>query len=187
MSNDDEQDEADNSGDEKLIRNVANKKQVLWWVDKSKVQKKLAKIQIALKSLKADEIKQVKEHINQAFKLYHDVQEEESNGAQKDYNRDIPELHFQEEVLTKATLRGYNLTDQNSDIVILVHKCEGRIFLTDRNGIFHDLLADSWIKKKGNVMILLTGNRTKVEADELINADVEKLATQGDQPTVKLF
>lgn len=61
--------------------------------------------------------------------------------------------------------------------MILVHKCEGRVFLTDRNGLFHDLLADSWQKKKGNVIILLTGNRTAVAPDQLTNADVEKLST----------
>lgn len=61
--------------------------------------------------------------------------------------------------------------------MILVHKCEGRVFLTDRNGLFHDLLADIWQKKKGNVIILLTGNRTAVAPDQLTNADVEKLST----------
>ena len=61
-----------------------------------------------------------------------------------------------------------------------MHKCEGRLFLTDRNGLFHDLLAESFVKSKGNVIILLTGNRSTVKQDELWNNDVDKLAQQGD-------
>ena len=31
-----------------------------------------------------------------------------------------------------------------SDIVIILHKCEGRLFLTDRNGYYNDVLESSY-------------------------------------------
>ena len=73
----------------------------------------------------------------------------------------MPEIEFSEEVLSKASLRGYTAST-GMDIVILVHKSEGRVFLTDRNGFYNDLLADAWQKTNGNVLILLTANRTPV-------------------------
>jgi len=37
-----------------------------------------------------------------------------------------------------------------------VHKCEGRVFLTDRNGFYDDVLANQFQSTKGNVVIVLT-------------------------------
>ena len=73
------------------------------------------------------------------------------------------------------------------DAVVLMHKCEGRVFLTDRNGFYNDFLADCWQKTKGAVLICLTANRTPVAQDQLTNPEVAKLATQGDQPTLRIF
>lgn len=86
----------------------------------------------------------------------------------------MPELVFSEEVLVKASLRGYEASkeDEGADLTILVHKCEGRVFLTDRNGFYNDLLREEWISKRGNVVIILTANRTAVDADKLTNVDV---------------
>lgn len=83
----------------------------------------------------------------------------------------LPELEFREELLSKASLRGYQCppTDAAVDMVVLVHKSEGRIFLTDRNGFYNDLLADAWMKTNGNVVILLTSNRTPVAHDQCTN------------------
>ena len=50
-------------------------------------------------------------------------------------------------------------------MTLLIHKCEGRIFLTDRNGYYNDLLREEWARTKGNVVIILTGNRNAVAAD----------------------
>ena len=81
-------------------------------------------------------------------------------------------------MLQKADLRGYQAVKgkHNDDVVVLVHKSEGRIFLTDRNGFYNDFLADAWVKTKGNVIIILTANRSPVAADQIINADVRKLS-----------
>ena len=50
-----------------------------------------------------------------------------------------PEIEILEETFTKAKLRGYK-SDEIVDVSILIHKCEGRLFLTDRNGFYSDLL-----------------------------------------------
>ena len=68
-----------------------------------------------------------------------------------------PNLTFTEEVLTKGILRGYQPV-QKYDVAILIHKCEGRIFLTDRNGFYTDLLAAHFLNTNGNVLILLVSN-----------------------------
>jgi hypothetical protein len=97
-----------------------------------------------------------------------------------------PALNFCEEILTKGTLRGYQ-SAKTYDVAILVHKCEGRIFLTDRNGFYTDLLATHFLETGGNVLICLIGNSQKTNEDELANSDVTTMATLGDQPTLKLY
>ena len=94
----------------------------------------------------------------------------------------LPEIEWTEEILQKSTLRGYTLPDtkEKPDVVVLVHKCEGRVFLTDRNGFYNDLLVDCWTQTQGNVIILLTGNRNQVGLEEIVNSDVIKLAQHGD-------
>ena len=84
-----------------------------------------------------------------------------------------------EEILTKGTLRGYQ-SAQQYDIAILIHKCEGRIFLTDRNGFYTDLLATHFLKTGGQVLILLTANNKKTNDTDLTNDDVSTMATEGD-------
>lgn len=76
-------------------------------------------------------------------------------------------------------MRGYS-SSEPANVTILVHKCEGRVFLTDRNGFYNDLLAEAWTKTKGNVIILLTANRNPVADDQLANQDVMKMAQNGD-------
>ena len=84
----------------------------------------------------------------------------------------MPEIEFiSDEVLQKASLRGYSTTS-DSDLVILVHKCEGRVFLTDRNGFYNDLLTDSWVKMRGNVILILTCNRNTLQKDQLTTLDI---------------
>ena len=76
-------------------KNSIKKTQVMWWVDKTAILKKPNKISIALKSLRADEIKNAKTSIQEAFSMYHKVQKEELTGAELDsYNMETPELQF---------------------------------------------------------------------------------------------
>lgn len=50
------------------------------------------------------------------------------------------DVTFDDEMLGKAGLRGYKPVAKY-DCTVLVHKSEGRVFLTDRNGFYTDLLA----------------------------------------------
>ena len=143
--------------------------------------KKEHRIRINLKSLKADEIRTFKQHLNDSLSAYFDLQDERSGRKPP-----RPGIEITEETLTKAKLRGYQAPD-NYDITILIHKGEGRLFLTDRNGFYNDLLTHEWSKTKGNVLIVLTANRTSVPPDKIVNGDVQTMATQGDQPTLLLF
>lgn len=97
-----------------------------------------------------------------------------------------PKLVFTEELLQKQNLRGYKCTNK-FDICILVHKCEGRLFLTDRNGFYNDLLASQFQSTRGHVMMLLIANRNLTGNQELANKDVDTMITQGDQPTLGFF
>jgi len=74
------------------------------------------------------------------------------------------------------------MTASPTDIVILVHKCEGRLFLTDRNGFYNDLLASSFQKTGGDVFIALTNNKSSPVkgTDDLVNNDVDTMANAGD-------
>ena len=112
------------------------------------------RIRVNIKSLKADEIKNFKNHLSESMTSYFDYQDEQSGKLNA-----RPDIQISEETLTKAKLRGYTAPD-SYDISILVHKCEGRLFLTDRNGFYNDLLAHEWSKTRGNVVIVLTANRT---------------------------
>lgn len=74
-------------------KNSIKKTQVMWWVDKTAILKKSNKISIALKSLRADEIKNAKTAIQEAFSMYHKVQLEELTGAElEQYNMQTPQL-----------------------------------------------------------------------------------------------
>ena len=45
--------------------------------------------------------------------------------------------------LTKSGLRSFSTSQAQSlraNVVVLVHKCEGRILLTDRNGYYNELI-----------------------------------------------
>ena len=53
-----------------------------------------------------------------------------------------------------------------------MHKCEGRVFLTDRNGFYDDVLANQFQSTKGNVVIVLTSASmpTTTSSDSAIDA-----------------
>ena len=147
------------------------KNQVLWWVYQSAIVKREHRIRVNIKSLKADEIRTFKQHLNDSLTAYFDLQDERSGRKPP-----RPGIEISEETLTKAKLRGYQAPD-NYDITILIHKCEGRLFLTDRNGFYNDLLTHEWSKTKGNVLIVLTANRTPAPPNEIVNGDVQTMAT----------
>ena len=71
--------------------------------------------------------------------------------------------------------------------MILVHKSEGRLFLTDRNGFYNDLLKESNEITIGFTIIILTNNRSKLLPNSLITDDINIAATKGDQPLLKKY
>eukprot|EP00403_Amphidinium_massartii_P011372 CAMPEP_0178426414 /NCGR_PEP_ID=MMETSP0689_2-20121128/29222_1 /TAXON_ID=160604 /ORGANISM="Amphidinium massartii, Strain CS-259" /LENGTH=250 /DNA_ID=CAMNT_0020048099 /DNA_START=209 /DNA_END=958 /DNA_ORIENTATION=+ len=90
-------------------------------------------------------------------------------------------------VLQKAELRGFQLLSpqHGPDMVVVVHRNEGRVLLTDRNGFYHDLLGSGWQHTRGNVLVVLTRTAPKSPNSELYDHPlVENLSTKGDQPTV---
>lgn len=123
--------------------------------------------------MKADEIQQFKSILEAAINRYFKV-----NNAEQIR----PDFNFCTELLQKAKLRGY-VTPKSSEanITILVHKCEGRLFLTDRNGFYNDFLAQTFMETKGHTIIILTSNRTPpVSNTSLENKDVITMYTKGD-------
>lgn len=91
--------------------------------------------------------------------------------------------------MTRQKLQGYqsNTLDKECNVQIIVHKCEGRLFLTDRNGFYNDLLEKVWPQSKGNVLLILVGMRSQTPNDSLVSKEVQTMGTAGDQPTLLFF
>lgn len=87
-------------------------------------------------------------------------------------------------VLLKAELRGFQLSGHSPDLVVVVHRNEGRALLTDRNGFYHDVLGSAWQQTRGNVLIIVTKTEAKGEQELYDVQLLNSLSTQGDQPTV---
>ena len=91
-----------------------------------------------MKSLKAAEIKDFKVQMHKSLEAFYQIQSSVGSGTESESK---PALEMLEETLTKAKLRGYaSPPSEQPDVTILIHKCEGRLFLTDRNGFYSDLL-----------------------------------------------
>lgn len=99
---------------------------------------------------------------------------------------DLVKVNYQEEILSKGALRGYQGMNKY-DVVVLVHRCEGRVLLTDRNGFYTDLLAYQFLATVGNVLIVLIQTRNPEIISDLVNKDIDTMASIGDQPTLKLY
>lgn len=98
----------------------------------------------------------------------------------------FPQSNVTPRVLQKAELRGFEFRlNPIPDLVVVVHKNEGRALLTDRNGFYHDVLGSAWQQTRGNVLVVLTRTEPKGGAAELFDGQLlRSLSTQGDQPTI---
>lgn len=98
----------------------------------------------------------------------------------------FPHSSVRPKVLNKAELRGFQLTGlrPEPELVVVVHRNEGRTLLTDRNGFYHDVLGSAWQQTRGNVLVVLTRTEPKAEADLFDRSLLGSLSTQGDQPTI---
>lgn len=132
---------------------------------KGLVLKKLERLEVLVCSLKEREIQEITPILQEAF----------------------PQCNVTPRVLQKAELRGFELKPSklSPDLVVVVHKNEGRALLTDRNGFYHDVLGSAWQQTRGNVLVVLTNTETKGAATELFDGQLLRaLSTQGDQPTI---
>lgn len=90
---------------------------------------------------------------------------------------------FKETPLTKAQLRGYRVAEE-ADLVVLHHRHEGRLFMTDRNGLFHDFLASAYSLSAGRVLVLITNCSAQPADEALTTEEVANISKFGDQPTI---
>merc|ERR1719329_315012 len=103
---------------------------------KGLVNKRLDKLEIMVCSLKEREIQELTPVLQDAF----------------------PSCNVTPRVLQKSELRGFELqvAKPGPDLVVVVHRNEGRALLTDRNGFYHDVLGAAWQFTRGNVLVVLT-------------------------------
>jgi len=131
---------------------------------KDRVVKRTERLEILVCSLKQQEISELTPFLQEAF----------------------PYSNINSRILLKAELRGFQLSGLRPapDFVVVVHRNEGRVLLTDRNGFYHDVLGSAWQQTRGSVLVVLTRTETKADV-ELCDAQLlRSLSTQGDQPTI---
>eukprot|EP00930_Biecheleria_cincta_P047924 TRINITY_DN33320_c0_g1_i1.p1 TRINITY_DN33320_c0_g1~~TRINITY_DN33320_c0_g1_i1.p1 ORF type:complete len:310 (-),score=71.18 TRINITY_DN33320_c0_g1_i1:40-969(-) len=129
-----------------------------------RVEQRLERLEILVCSLKQQEISELSPVLREAF----------------------PHSNVRPKVLQKAELRGFQLTGlrPEPELVVVVHRNEGRTLLTDRNGFYHDVLGSAWQQTQGNVFVVLTRTEPKAEDDLFDRSLLGSLSTQGDQPTI---
>jgi len=98
----------------------------------------------------------------------------------------FPNANITSRVLVKSELRGFQLNGvkPSPDFVVVVHRNEGRVLLTDRNGFYHDVLGSAWQHTRGNILVVLTRTDPKADAELYDGQLLRSLSTQGDQPTI---
>lgn len=100
----------------------------------------------------------------------------------------FPEVTLTTLVLKKAELRGFQLNNPSlrfgPDLVVVVHRNEGRVLLTDRNGFYNDVLASAWQHSLGNVAVVLTRADAGPDGSLYDRPLLQSLSEEGGQPTV---
>lgn len=129
-----------------------------------RVVKRLGPLEVVVLSLKQQEITETMPVLQEAF----------------------PHSNISSRVLLKSELRGFSLAGLKPapEFVVIVHRNEGRVLLTDRNGFYHDALGAAWQLTTGNVLVILTRTQSKAETELFDVQLLRSLSTQGDQPTI---
>lgn len=97
----------------------------------------------------------------------------------------FPHSNINSRILLKADLRGFQLAIRPvPDLVVIAHRSEGRVLLTDRNGFYHDVLGSAWQHTRGNVIVVLTRAPPQSDSDLFDTQLLRSLSTSGDQPTI---
>lgn len=92
-------------------------------------------------------------------------------------------LEIKEKVLVKSQLRAFSHVD-HVDMLILQHRAEGRLLLTDRNGFYNELLSVAFRVLEGRVMVVITNVENDPPEGALASTEIYELAKYGDQPTI---
>lgn len=131
---------------------------------RDRVIKRLERLEILVYSLKQQEISELTPVLRDVF----------------------PNSNITPRVLMKSELRGFQVpaSRMGPDLVVVVHRNEGRVLLTDRNGFYHDVLGSAWQLTRGNVLVVLTRAEPKASAELYDMQLLKALSTQGDQPTI---
>ena len=95
-------------------------------------------------------------------------------------------LQITKKNLMKKDLRGFKYTS-DADLVILHHKIEGRLFLTDRNGYYNDFIESVYRQLDGRILILISNSHTDPEDNKLYTAEIDEVSKFGDQPTIGIL
>lgn len=95
-------------------------------------------------------------------------------------------LAISKKTLMKKDLRGFKYTG-NADLVILHHKIEGRLFLTDRNGFYNDFIESVHNQLHGRILILISNTQSDPEDSKLYTQEIDEVSKFGDQPTIGIL
>ena len=151
------------------------------WIASTKiVTRRDRRLHIHLLSMNEPELGRVEAMLHTLFENLPKILEEQHEAA------GAPEIVITREKLTNDGLRGYKCAAQG-DIALLVHKCEGRVFLTDRNGYYNDVIPSVFQQFRGEFLLLLSNNAGVLAEDALASDDVRTLASEGGQPTLLLL
>eukprot|EP00435_Cladocopium_sp_Y103_P037450 s832_g9.t3 len=140
---------------------IGFKNESLHFLRRDRIQSRTDKLQVLVCSLKQQEITEVSQVIAGIFPC--DVRSR---------------------LLLKAELRQFTALPGKPELVVVVHRNEGRALLTDRNGFYHEVLGTAWKQTRGNVLVVLTRVEPQEPTDLYDKNMLRSLSTQGDQPTM---
>ena len=95
-------------------------------------------------------------------------------------------LTITEKVLVKSQLRGFQFAEI-TDLLVLEHRAEGRLLLTDRNGFYNDLLSSAYRILEGRVLVIIMNIENDPPEGALVSSEIYELAKYGDQPTIGIL
>ncbi|CAG9324346.1 unnamed protein product [Blepharisma stoltei] len=95
-------------------------------------------------------------------------------------------IEVRQNVLLRSQLRGFQYNSE-ADLVVLHHRSEGRLLLTDRNGFYMDFLASVYRFMEGRVLILITDIEEDPPEGALVSSEIYELSKFGDQPTIGIL
>ncbi|CAK9031053.1 Hypothetical protein (Fragment) [Durusdinium trenchii] len=140
---------------------LGSKHESLHFLHRDQIQSRTDKLEVLVCSLKQQEITEISQVIAGIFPC-----------------------EVRSRLLLKAELRQFTALPGKPELVVVVHRHEGRALLTDRNGFYHEVLGTAWKQTRGNVLVVLTRAEPQAAGDLYDKRMLHSLSTQGDQPTM---